>query len=260
MNGAELFNDHTLHILLDDLVKARKSPELGPIRLQAFLDYAEKKSHQEREKVLPAELVGVRPRTLGQSKSRAYSKSAQKRLREQLDDSNMDAMASEQDAFFAAEPEAPPKRRTPKKKAEFKPLLKVKDEPLPGGFVGEDEGEAKEAPKFVGYLESQRALRPDPIASLKQAADIVEAAIKENRWDGQGQMQVLLPKRMVVSGLEAILKDRRVPFTKLIVSLPPKNAEISAKTFQGLHPGADENRMRGAQGEKTAGWSVLVMK
>lgn len=234
MNGAELFNDHTLHILLDDLVKARKSQELGPIRLQAFLDYAEKKSGQTAP---------------------AYARSGQRRLQEVLVEANENA------ALLAAEPEVAPKRRTPKKKAAFKPLLQVKDEPLPGGFMGEDDAaEAAVAPKFVGYLEQQRALRPDPIASLKQAADIVEAAIKENRWDGQGQMQVLLPKRMVVSGLEAILKDRRVPFTKLIVSLPPKNVEISAKTFQGLHPVADENRMRGAQGEKTAGWAVLVMK
>jgi hypothetical protein len=245
MNGAELFNDHTLHILLDDLVKARKSPELGPIRLQAFLDYAEKKSGGPFEPVV--RMVQLQQEPL---------KSTAKRLKAQRAQ-----FVADNAALLAAEPEAPPKRTKPKKKAEFKPLLQVKEEALPGGFMGEDDAaEAAVAPKFVGYLEQQRALRPDPIASLKQAADIVEAAIKENRWDGQGQMQVLLPKRMVVSGLEAILKDRRVPFTKLIVSLPPKNAEISAKTFQGLNPGADENRMRGAQGEKTAGWSVLVMK
>ncbi|MDE2102488.1 MAG: hypothetical protein KGL39_34900 [Patescibacteria group bacterium] len=247
MNATELFNDHTLHILLDDLVKARKSADLGPIRLQAFLDYAEKKSgtvvvegHRQEPRRPAAPRAAAAP-----ARPRAHQAAAPA--------APGDGEAA--NLLMETEPEAAPKRRTSRKKAPFNPI--IKDADLPPGFADPDE--AAPAPA-QGYLAARMAERKDPIASLKQAADIVEAAIKENRWDAQGQMQVLLPKGMVVSGLEAILKDRRAAFTKLIVSLPPKNAEISAKTFAGLHPGVDEKRMRGAQGERTAGWAVLVMK
>src|ERR1700751_2234402 len=44
MNAEHLWQDHTFHVLLGDLVKAKGNEQLGPIRLQAVLDYAEKKA------------------------------------------------------------------------------------------------------------------------------------------------------------------------------------------------------------------------
>ncbi len=101
------------------------------------------------------------------------------------------------------------------------------------------------------YLAQQIAARGSATGSLNAAADIVEAAIKANKWGPSGDMQVNIPKGLVVAGLEACLKARRIPFTSLLVSLPPKQTKIDINS---------KSAQSGSAGEKTAGWVAVVTK
>ncbi len=252
MNGAELYNDHTLHILLDDLVKARKSPDLGPIRLQAFLDYAEKKSVEpgRREMLSPvmaqADDSVIRQRRLAIEVPRSYAETV-----------NLPAQAAlpeDQAALIQAVPEAPKKKRGRPKGAPKPPKT---PKPKAGFAIAEDNAKPED---LRHYLADRMAERKDPQATLKEAADIVEAALKQGNWSAEGTMSIPIPRGLVVSGLGAILKHRKVNFTDLVVSMPPANTHIPVKSYAGLNPDSDEKKMHGAAGERTAGWIVLVTK
>ena len=140
------------------------------------------------------------------------------------------------------------------------------DEPLPGFAVDDDEPSEPEAPKAVkgtkkalGYVEQQRALRKNPNIELFKAADIVEAAIKKGGWDAGGNLRIPIPKGMSVVGLEAVLRERRLPFTSFMSSLPLKNETMDASLWKMSESAAEQ--ISGAQGQKTtAGWVIVLSK
>lgn len=194
MRPSELWNDYRFRTLLSDLYKARNDNELGPMRLDALLNYA-----------IPVQREENFTRPVQYPK--AYVEQAS-------------------------------------------PL--VEPDPVPAGLLLDDEALPATA---LGYVDRQRALRQSPNVALAKAADVVEAAYKAGAWDGTGVMQIPLPKGMVVSGLESFLRqERKLAFTKLTVSLPPKGMKLDKNG--GLAATSEASITEG----KAAGWVVVLVK
>ena len=212
MNAPQLWNDHTFRVLLDDLFRARKDNSLGPIRLQAIMDYAERMAGVEGPSAQPLTARTMAPGFV-------------------LDDD---------DSSEEATPPIPPRSAPsslPSAKSKKPSASSHQKEPIAA------------PPK--SYLEARRAERKDPNASLREAADLVQEAIKAGRWDASGTMVVNIPRTYVVAGLEAILKERRVPFSSLTVSLPPKQQKIDIESASARS---------GSAGERTGGWAIVLTK
>ncbi len=221
MNVEELWNDFRFRTLLRDLVRNRNDDTLGPMRLQAMLDYAGGGRQGSTVPNLPAIVKAGFNAWAGEP----VSLSQENRREPQIERATT---ATEEQArlngFQLDEPEAIPESLT----------------------------------EAVGYVDAQRKLRRNPNEQLAKAADLIEAAIARGGWDATGVMQVALPKGMAVSGLEAFLRtERRVAFTKLTVSMPPKGMKMDANGALDLK---SAGAVSGAAGEKAAGWVVVLVK
>lgn len=131
---------------------------------------------------------------------------------------------------------------------------KVKKKPGPKTKAGK--AAPKESP--IGYVDRQRALRQNPNIELNKMADIIVAAVKAGKWDATGTMQISLPKNASVTGLEALLRERKVVFTQYTASLPMVNQKID--------PGiakldlAVAEKMPAGQGHRVGGWVITLIK
>ena len=240
MNAPQLWNDHTFRVLLDDLFRARKDNSLGPIRLHAILDYAQRNAdvppvsafNPPRQKAdpWPTPDPALLPPIASSSPAAGF-------------------LLEEDEALAPAIPVMPP---APKPKRKYQRHAKPEIEPVPEPKAkGRRKKTSEPKAPPISYLEARRAERKDPHASLKAAADLVQEAIKAGRWGADGSMMVNIPRTYVVAGLEAILKERRVPFSSLTVSLPPKQQKIDINSASAKS---------GAIGERTDGWAVILTK
>lgn len=238
MNAPQFWNDHTFRVLLDDLFRARKDNSLGPIRLHAILDYAQRNSDVPPVSAFNPLLQKVDPWPTPDPALASSAPTAGFLLED-----------SEDEALAPPIPVMPP---SPKPKRKYQRHAKPEIEPVPEPKAkGRRKKTSEPNAPPISYLEARRAERKDPHASLKAAADLVQEAIKAGRWGADGSMMVNIPRTYVVAGLEAILKERRVPFSSLTVSLPPKQQKIDINSASAKS---------GAIGERTDGWAVILTK
>lgn len=196
-----LWNNHTFHVLLADLWKARKDAGLGPVRLKVLLDYigaAQAAVPAAQPKVVPAaDDLTLRKAALAKEAEELACLEA-----ESVALMGTETVTAEEAAEEVLEPKAAPKDEKPK------PLT------------------VKEKQTWGGYLDARRAERKEPLAALRATAKTVAAKIVA------GERVIRLPRSAQTAGLEAILKAefREAAFTSLSISLPPKKQQIDKLT------------------------------
>lgn len=201
MTPSQLWNDHTFRVLLDDLFKARRDDQLGPLRLEAIFRYVE----------------GTQASLTGRPPAPALK---------------------------------PAKSHFPVTEKIFDDAVRETTK-IDSGVSAFQLEEAEEPVEAKSYLEARRAERQDPEATLKLAADIVQKAVEVGNWTADGTMVVRVPRKYVVSGLQAILKARRVPVSAISCSIAPKKTHIDVTSASAIS---------GSVGEGNGGWDVLVTR
>ena len=222
MNAAQLWNDHTFRVLLEDLFKARKDETMGPLRLEAIFRYVE----------------GTQPVPTGGPGPQPPPKKLidpRKEIREQeFITAPVDGPSG---AFVLEEDPAP--LEAPVQEAPGKPVTAK-------GYLQD-------------RLDERKARSQQGLAALSAAADILQAAIQDRAgWDGEGNKQVPLPKGTLVAGLEKMLRERNLPFTAIAFSMPPRQQAIP-KAVEGMTLEAAQ-RVSGGQGERSTGIMAVISR
>lgn len=270
MNAAQLWNDHTFRVLLEDLFKARKDEALGPLRLEAIFRYV------EGAQPVPTNRPGSQPPPPKKLLSDPVFIPSFKVVdpvvaghdAEPVDGPGgaFEGPGNEGPAGFLIEHEEGVQEREDhcyKCKAKRKLVKRgnvwrcdtcgssnVNSIPTP-----QDQDPAK----LESYAEQAAKKRQGGMEALNAAADLLEKAILDpNGWDSGGNKQVGLPKGTLVAGLEKMLHERGLAFTAISFSMPPKQQSIP-NSVKGMSLEAAD-RISGSQGSQAVGIVAVVAR
>lgn len=234
MTHAELWNDHTFRTLLDDVFKARKDPEMGPLRLKVAMDYVAAKGIVEAPAHVRNDLQRVIPKPKPQVPVVPIATVLTPEpisMEESQEESSLNASGftlteeEEQAELEEAEPQ-------PRKKAV--------------------------AESSIGYVDRMRAQRKNPNIELNKVADVVIAAMNKGAWDANGQMQVQVPKGVSILGLQPLLRERGAVFTAFSASMAMSKQTMDAKFWTMSKEQAE--RAPAGQGHRVVGWVINIIK
>lgn len=266
MNETQLWNDHTFRVLLEDLFKARKDEQLGPLRLAAIRRYM-----GETPALVP---VGVAKRN-GFPPTRQVPINERPALGQSF--GQMQEIAGDAVAFSLGE--------ASEMGLELVELGEDGQE-LPAGFVPEEGMDGEDGPerqsfcykckagrkvkrsgkiwrcmtcsssnvnsiptphdKNLGaYVEGEAVHRSNPIEALNKTATLIEENVKA------GRLVFTIPKTCFVQGIKEHLKSRRFAFSDIDCVMAPGQVHIDTTSASAIS---------GEIGSRSGGWTITVTR
>ena len=197
--------DEALEVLLADLIRARNSETLGPVRLAAVLRHvgsaapASKVWLQHEFHLLLKDLIKAKEPKMTRVRQEALVK------------------------FLG--PQA----------GTVAPIPQAVTEVSSSATAEESEAMTPaQRQNYAAYMDRQmkERFRKDPQKSADEAAKIIGDAIKARGWGGTGEFTVLVPRTTNMMWLEAACKRAGIRFTAMNYSLMLQNPKISNGTLE----------------------------
>lgn len=248
MNPSQLWNDHTLRVLLKDLFKARNDDQLGPMRLEAlkrYMDLTEPRyinGARNPAAPVPRETMPPERRLVARPPDFEFEPAEP-----ELDLGSI-PKAEVGSGFDLEEMEPVQERSTFCYKCNTGRIVAKRGKIWRCKTCNSSNVNSEPSPhdaNLGAYAESEAVHRSNPLDALNKTADLIEEKVK------QGQLVFTIPKTYFVQGIKDHLKARRFAFSDISCTLQPNLVHIDPTSAGAIS---------GDLGSKTGGWTITVTR